>query len=131
TAFRVSNIWFGTRRSQVRILSPRPPSPGSAGSRARPGPSSFLRMRGIVTLISLFRPSHRSHARLQPHQQTMIEFSKKVLFVGYGAVAECTLPILFKHIAVDPRNVTVIDFESKEEKLREWTGRGVRFVRDR
>jgi homospermidine synthase len=61
----------------------------------------------------------------------MIEFSKKILFVGYGAVAECTLPILFKHIAVDPRNVTVIDFESKEEKLREWTGRGVRFVRDR
>ena len=61
----------------------------------------------------------------------MIEFRKKILFVGYGAVAECTLPILFKHIAVDPRSVTVIDFESKEEKLREWTSKGVTFVRDR
>ncbi len=61
----------------------------------------------------------------------MIEFSKKILFVGYGAVAECTLPILFKHINVAPGNVTVIDFESKEEKLREWTAAGVRFVRDR
>jgi homospermidine synthase len=61
----------------------------------------------------------------------MIEFSKKILFVGYGAVAECTLPILFKHINVPPKNVTVIDFESKEEKLREWTSKGVHFIRDR
>src|SRR5580700_8100677 len=61
----------------------------------------------------------------------MIEFSKKILFVGYGAVAECTLPILFQLINVPPKNVTVIDFESKEEKLREWTAKGVRFVRDR
>jgi homospermidine synthase len=61
----------------------------------------------------------------------MIEFSKKILFVGYGAVAECTLPILFKHINVPPGNVTVIDFESKEEKLREWTAKGVHFIRDR
>jgi homospermidine synthase len=61
----------------------------------------------------------------------MIEFSKKILFVGYGAVAECTLPILFKHINVAPKNVTVIDFESKEEKLREWTAMGVHYIRDR
>ena len=61
----------------------------------------------------------------------MIEFSKKILFVGYGAVAECTLPILFNLIKVDPRNVTVIDFESKEEKLSPWTSKGVRYIRDR
>ena len=61
----------------------------------------------------------------------MIEFSNKILFVGYGAVAECTLPILFKHIKVAPQNVTVIDFEAKEEKLAEWTKIGVRFVRDK
>jgi homospermidine synthase len=61
----------------------------------------------------------------------MIEFSKKVVFVGYGAVAECTLPILFKHIKVPAKNVTVIDFESKEEKLKAWTAKGVTFIRDR
>ncbi len=61
----------------------------------------------------------------------MIEFSRKILFVGYGAVAECTLPILFNLIKVDPKNVTVIDFESKEEKLSQWTSRGVRYIRDR
>ncbi len=61
----------------------------------------------------------------------MIPFSKKILFVGYGAVAECTLPILFKHIRVPARNVTVMDFEDKRAKLSKWTAQGVRFVRDR
>ena len=61
----------------------------------------------------------------------MIEFNKKILFVGYGAVAECTLPILFKHIKVPAKNVTVMDFENKAAKLKAWTSKGVRFVRDR
>ncbi len=61
----------------------------------------------------------------------MIPFNKKILFVGYGAVAECTLPILFKHIKVPARNVTVMDFEDKRAKLSKWTSQGVRFVRDR
>ncbi len=61
----------------------------------------------------------------------MIEFKNKILFVGYGAVAECTLPILFKHIKVPAKNVTVMDFENRAAKLKPWTAKGVRFVRDR
>lgn len=61
----------------------------------------------------------------------MIPFKNKILFVGFGAVAECTLPILFKHIKVAPRNVTVMDFEDRAEKLKKWTAKGVCFVRDR
>lgn len=61
----------------------------------------------------------------------MIEFAHKILFVGYGAVAECTLPILFKHIKVPAKNVTVMDFEDRTDKLKPWTAKGVRFVRDR
>ena len=61
----------------------------------------------------------------------MIEFPNKILFVGYGAVAECTLPIIFKHINVPARNVTVMDFEDRAAKLAEWTAQGVQFVRDR
>jgi len=61
----------------------------------------------------------------------MIRFQNKILFVGYGAVAECTLPIFFKHVKVPPRNVTVMDCEDRAEKMRKWTVRGVRFVRDR
>lgn len=61
----------------------------------------------------------------------MIPFDHKILFIGYGAVAECTLPILFKHIKVPAKNVTVMDFEDRKEKLKRWTSKGVRFVRDR
>ena len=61
----------------------------------------------------------------------MTLFNKKILFVGYGAVAECTLPILLKHIKVPARNITVMDFENRSAKLKQWTSKGVRFVRDR
>ena len=61
----------------------------------------------------------------------MLTFNNKILFVGYGAVAECTLPILFKHLKVPAKNVTVMDFADRAEKLKKWTSKGVRFVRDR
>ncbi len=61
----------------------------------------------------------------------MIEFRKRVLFVGYGAVAECTLPILFRYLRVQPRQITVMDFEDRAAKLKPWTTRGVHFVRAR
>lgn len=61
----------------------------------------------------------------------MQKFANKILVVGYGGVAQCTLPILFKHIQVPPANVTVMDFEDKKELLREWTARDVKYVRDR
>ena len=60
-----------------------------------------------------------------------VEFNKKVLMVGYGAVAQCALPILAKLIKMPLKNVTVIDFEDRREQLKEWTRQGVKFVRDR
>jgi len=61
----------------------------------------------------------------------MVGFGGKVLFVGYGSVAQCALPILFKKMKVDPKQVTVLDFEDRSEILKEWTGQGVKFVQDR
>ena len=61
----------------------------------------------------------------------MLEYNKKILFVGYGAVAQCALPILVKHVKVPYRNITVMDFENKSELLKPWTRRGVRYVRQR
>ena len=39
--------------------------------------------------------------------------------LGYGAVAQCTLPILHKHIAIPPQNITVMDFEDRRGAIRE------------
>lgn len=61
----------------------------------------------------------------------MIQFNKRILFVGYGAVAQCTLPILAKLLKVPLKNITVMDFEDQAKLLRPWTKKGVRFVRDR
>ena len=46
----------------------------------------------------------------------MLAFDQRILFIGYGAVAQCTLPILLKHVAVQPKNITVLDFEHFEAR---------------
>ncbi len=61
----------------------------------------------------------------------MLSFNQRILFVGYGAVAQCTLPILFKYLRVPCSNITVMDFEDRRELLKPWLKRGVRFVRDK
>ena len=43
----------------------------------------------------------------------MIDFPKRVLFLGYGAVAQCALPIFLKHFRVPLENITVMDFEDR------------------
>ena len=61
----------------------------------------------------------------------MTRFENKSLFVGYGAVAECALPILLRHLEVKPERITVMDFEDRSAKLKEFTAKGVHWVRDR
>ncbi|MDD5210649.1 MAG: saccharopine dehydrogenase NADP-binding domain-containing protein [Elusimicrobiales bacterium] len=59
------------------------------------------------------------------------DFNKRILFVGYGAVAQCTLPILLKHLKMPAKNITIMDFENRGAALKQWTAKGVRFVHDR
>ena len=61
----------------------------------------------------------------------MVSFGRQVLFVGYGSVAQCALPILVKHLKVPLANITVMDFEDRAELLNPWTEQGVRFVREK
>ena len=61
----------------------------------------------------------------------MVEFSGKILFVGYGAVAHCTLPILLQHVRVPLTQISILDFEDRAEDLRPWTEQGVNWIRER
>ena len=63
--------------------------------------------------------------------KAMVKFPGRVLMVGFGSVAQCTLPILVKHVQVPLANITVLDFEDKSAALEPWTSQGVRFVRQR
>ena len=60
----------------------------------------------------------------------MLEFRQRILFVGFGAVARCTIPILVKHINVAPR-ITIIDFDQNDEALKPWLAQGMTFIKDR
>ena len=61
----------------------------------------------------------------------MLEFKNKVLVIGYGSVSQCTLPILFKHIKIPYKNVTVIDFADKRKDLRGWIDKGVKYFQEK
>lgn len=60
-----------------------------------------------------------------------MEFKNKILIIGYGSVSQCTLPILFKHIKVPCKNVTILDFEDCRKKLKPWTDKGVKFCQEK
>lgn len=49
----------------------------------------------------------------------MAEFEKRVLLLGCGAVGQCALPLLLKHLQVPPGNVTVMDFEDRRGAIGE------------
>ena len=61
----------------------------------------------------------------------MVTFPNRVVFVGFGAVARCTLPILVNHINIDPKRITIIDFDQNDEALKPWIAQGMTFVKDR
>lgn len=58
-------------------------------------------------------------------------FSQRILMVGFGSVAQCTLPLLPRLLTVPLANITVMDFEDKTAEMKPWTDQGVRWVRDR
>ena len=61
----------------------------------------------------------------------MLTFSRRIVVVGFGAVARCTLPILLRHIHVDPKRITIMEFEPDEAALRPFLASGVNFVQAR
>ena len=60
-----------------------------------------------------------------------MKFTRKVLIIGYGSVAQCALPILLRHIAIPHQNITIADFIEPNDALRSWIKQGVRFVQER
>jgi homospermidine synthase len=59
------------------------------------------------------------------------KFKQRIVIIGFGSVAQCTLPILFKHINIPYHRVTVVDFEDKQSLLQPWINRGVHYLRER
>ena len=61
-----------------------------------------------------------------------MKFDGKILVIGLGSVARCTIPLLFKHIEIDPKNVTVVDFNPEtSESAKDVIARGANFVQEK
>lgn len=62
----------------------------------------------------------------------MAKFEGKILVIGLGAVSRCTIPLLFRHIEIDPKNVTVLDFNPEtSEAAKDVVARGAHFVQEK
>lgn len=60
-----------------------------------------------------------------------IEYNRRLLITGFGAVAHAALPMLLQHLRIPLHNITVIDISDRRDVLRPWIARGVRFVQER
>jgi homospermidine synthase len=59
-----------------------------------------------------------------------VKFNGKVLVIGYGAVSRCALPLILKHIKLDPARLTVMDFSS-DVNAQSVLEVGAKFVREK
>ncbi|MBU3897091.1 MAG: saccharopine dehydrogenase NADP-binding domain-containing protein [Nanoarchaeota archaeon] len=60
-----------------------------------------------------------------------IKFKNKILMIGHGAVAHCTLPILLNYIEIPCENITIIDFKDRKNVLKKWIEKGIKFSQER
>ena len=60
-----------------------------------------------------------------------IKFNNNILIIGYGAVSRCTLPILLKHLDIDRKKITIVDFEDKSKELKPFTETGIKFFQEK
>lgn len=62
---------------------------------------------------------------------TKIKFDQRLLILGCGAVSQCTLPLVLKHIDMPRDRITVVDIEDRRDTIAEALKQGVRFVKER
>ena len=59
-----------------------------------------------------------------------MEFTGRILVLGCGSVAQCSLPLLTRHVA-KPAQITVLDFVDNRARVADALASGVRYVQDR
>jgi len=57
-----------------------------------------------------------------------IKFPGSILWIGYGIVSRCTLPLISEHLDFDWKKVTIVDKEDKKKELKAFIDKGATFV---
>lgn len=71
-----------------------------------------------------------SNFRTLPHMQK-ISFSGRLVVIGCGGVAQCTIPVLLKHIDMPREKITVIDMIDMRHSIQSALDAGVNFVQEK
>jgi homospermidine synthase len=56
-----------------------------------------------------------------------VEFENKIVMIGCGAVAQCTLPIIIKELGIKPHQITVIDYADNKNRVQELIDKGMNY----
>ncbi|PTX94456.1 saccharopine dehydrogenase C-terminal domain-containing protein [Opitutus sp. ER46] len=60
-----------------------------------------------------------------------MEFTHRVVMIGFGVVARTLLPLLLKHLKLSPAQFVVIDLADRRDVLEPWIAKGLTFVHER
>ena len=61
----------------------------------------------------------------------VLQIPGRVLVLGCGGVAQCTLPLLVDDVKLDPTTITVVDFLDNRARIADLIARGVTYEMDR
>lgn len=61
----------------------------------------------------------------------MMEFGGKIVFLGCGSVAQCSLALLHAFIKIPPKHITIIDFVDNRDKIAGLIGKGATYVQEK
>jgi homospermidine synthase len=60
-----------------------------------------------------------------------VKFDGKILIIGCGSVSQCAIPLVLRHIDVDPRNVTIMDFVDNRHRVKDSLEKGANYMMER
>ena len=58
------------------------------------------------------------------------KYDGRILFIGYGSVSRCTMPLLERHFDMPLSRVTVVDAEDRSADIAPFVAKGVTYVVD-
>ncbi|MEY4175479.1 MAG: hypothetical protein RI900_2644, partial [Actinomycetota bacterium] len=56
---------------------------------------------------------------------------QRVLVLGCGSVAQCTVPLLVRDLGIEPTRITIVDFIDNRSRVADVLAQGVRYEQDR
>ena len=63
--------------------------------------------------------------------KTKVKFGGRLLIIGCGGVAQCTVPLVLRHFDMPAKNITIMDFVDNRHRVKDALKRGVHYAFDK